>query len=79
MLLPLRVNALAILGVFADFVPEVGPSSGGTEGKEDAIAHGEFLDLHFADWTSLQIRLRHSHREVRELGAEFRNSRHRGV
>jgi hypothetical protein len=55
MLSPLMVDALAVLGVFANFVPEVGPSSGGTEGKEDAIAHGEGLDLHLADWTSLAI------------------------
>ncbi len=55
MLSALKVNALAILGVFANLVPEVGPRSGGTEGKEDAIAHGEGLDLHLADWTSLAI------------------------
>ncbi|KPQ32837.1 MAG: hypothetical protein HLUCCO16_19400 [Phormidium sp. OSCR] len=55
MLSPLMVDALAVLGVFANFVPEVGPSSGGTKGKENAIAHGEGLDLHLANWTSLAI------------------------
>lgn len=74
--LNLRVNALTILSVFADLIPEIGPGSGGAEGKEDAIAHGEFLDLHFAHWTSLQIRLRHSNRDVKESGARFQHSRH---
>jgi hypothetical protein len=55
MLSGLKVNALAVLGVFANLVPEVGPSPRRTKGKEDAIAHREGLDLHLADWTSLAI------------------------
>lgn len=66
MLSPLGVNALAILGVFADLVPEVGPSSGGAEGKEDAIAHRKCLDLHLADGASLTIGLRHGDRRTIE-------------
>ncbi len=78
-LFPLGVNTLGILGVFAHLVPEVRPSSRGTEGKEDAIAHREGLDLYLADGASLAIGLRHSNGDVRESGAGSQNSRHQGV